>query len=72
MCTVDVGVLGQVWVQSDGDEYPRAFVDFNTKHTCRNFEAVRQWAEERQVPEEPPRDFLEPPKAGDKIYREIP
>lgn len=71
MCSVDIGVLGQVWFQP-GDEKPEAYVDFNTQHKCRNFNAVRQWAEERQIPEDVPGDFLEPPKMGDTIYHEIP
>ncbi|RMZ74940.1 hypothetical protein DV737_g5605, partial [Chaetothyriales sp. CBS 132003] len=64
MCTVDVGVLGQVWWNRTG---PEAYVDFNTKHTCRNFEAIRGWAEKHQLPEDVPDDFLEPPKAGDTV-----
>jgi hypothetical protein len=72
MCTVDIGVLGQVWWQSADAEYPEAYVDFNTQHTCRNFDAIRQWAEARQVPEEPPEDFLAPPETGDRIFSELP
>ncbi|GAB7359607.1 hypothetical protein MBLNU230_g6791t1 [Neophaeotheca triangularis] len=72
MCTIDIGVLGQVWYQPESSETPQAFVDFNTRHTCRNFEDVRRWAEERQMPEDVPNDFLEPPKEGDTIYSSIP
>lgn len=72
MCTVDIGVLGQVWYQPESSEAPQAFVDFNTRHTCRNFEDVRRWAEERQMPVEVPGDFLEPPKEGDRVYSEVP
>ncbi|KAF8861399.1 hypothetical protein BDZ45DRAFT_687739 [Acephala macrosclerotiorum] len=68
MCTVDVGVLGQVWVHKDE---PEAFTDFNTRHMCRNFEVVRKWAEERQMPESVPEDFLKPPEMGD-VFEEIP
>ncbi|KAE8454357.1 hypothetical protein EG329_005282 [Mollisiaceae sp. DMI_Dod_QoI] len=64
MCTVDVGVLGQVWVNRDA---PEAFTDFNTRHMCRDFERVRRWAEERQMPETVPEDFLQPPKLGDVL-----
>ncbi|CAK1355972.1 hypothetical protein CB0940_00363 [Cercospora beticola] len=64
MCQVDVGVLGQVWWQPKDTPVPEPFVDFNTKHVCRNFEAVRQWAEERQMPIETPDDFLAPPEPG--------
>jgi len=69
MCGVDVGMLGQVWWDPKA---PKSFVDFNTKHVCRNFDEIRQWAEERQLPEKAPADFLEPPKEGDLIYDTIP
>jgi hypothetical protein len=46
MCNVDTSVLGQVWV--DPDE-PMAFPVFNTKHVCKNFDQVREWAEKLQV-----------------------
>ncbi|KFY81332.1 hypothetical protein V500_11540 [Pseudogymnoascus sp. VKM F-4518 (FW-2643)] len=69
MCSVDVGVLGQVWTFR---EDPNAFVDFNTEHKCRDYEAVRKWAEERQLPEVVPPDFLMPPGADDVVYEEIP
>lgn len=69
MCTVDVGMLGQVWWDP---QKPKSFVDFNTKHVCRNFEEIRKWAEERQLPEKVPNDFLEPPKDGDVIYGSVP
>ncbi|KAL4779836.1 hypothetical protein BJX76DRAFT_351455 [Aspergillus varians] len=69
MCTIDVGVLGQVWVHPDR---PSAFVDFNTEHQCRNFEDIRAWAERNQLPADTPRDFLQPPRVGDRVYSEIP
>lgn len=69
MCSVDIGVLGQVWVHP---ENPEPFVDFNTQHKCRNFEAIRQWAERNQLPETVPQDFLQPPKIEDRVYNEIP
>nr|OQO25425.1 hypothetical protein B0A51_06508 [Rachicladosporium sp. CCFEE 5018] len=72
MCTVDIGLLGQVWYQPPDKRYPEAFVDFNTKHTCRNFDEVREWARVRQVPEEPPRDYLATPEEGQRIWNEIP
>ncbi|KAK7539774.1 tat pathway signal sequence [Phyllosticta citribraziliensis] len=71
MCNVDIGVLGQVWVQFDDDD-PFAYVDFNTKHTCRNFDQVREWAKEHQVPENVPDDFIQPPIDGDTIFDEMP
>lgn len=70
MCTIDVGVLGQIWYNAT---MPTPFVDFNTKHKCRDFDAIRQWAEERQAtPPGGQNDWLEPPKAGDRIYDGIP
>lgn len=70
MCTVDTGVLGQVWVFPDE---PTPFVDFNTKHKCKNFDAIRQWAEDNQLPEQPPPNFIQQiPKEGEKVYKEIP
>jgi hypothetical protein len=73
MCTVDVGVLGQVWYQPEG-KTPEAFVDFNTVHKCRNFDAIRDWAEKHQLPDvnDIPVDFLEEPKEGDRIWHEVP
>ncbi|GCB21438.1 naringenin,2-oxoglutarate 3-dioxygenase [Aspergillus awamori] len=65
MCTVDVGVLGQVWVHPD---HPEPFVDFNTEHKCRNFEEIRDWAQRNQLPETVPNDFLQPPKIGDRVF----
>ncbi|KAG9571559.1 hypothetical protein KCU79_g1, partial [Aureobasidium melanogenum] len=70
MCTVDIGVLGQVWWQSNTMAYPEAYVDFNTRHICRNFEDIRIWAENHQVPAEPLPDFLEPPGPNDRTGRE--
>lgn len=46
MCNVDTGVLGQVWIDP---EEPTAFPDFRTKHTCKNYEDIREWAERLQV-----------------------
>ena len=69
MCTVDTGVLGQVWWNP---KWPEAYVDFNTRHKCKNFDAIRRWAEERQLPKDVPEDFLQPPKEGDTVYEHIP
>ena len=69
MCTVDVGIFGQVWLFP---ENPEPFVDFNTQHRCRNYEDIQQWAEKNQLPKDVPPDFLEPPKAGDRVYTETP
>jgi len=75
MCVPDIGVLGQVWYQPESEPHPIPFVDFNTKHRCRDFEAVRAWAERHQVPPESEVDmaaFYEMPKEGDTVYPEIP
>lgn len=69
MCTVDVGIFGQVWLFP---EHPEPFVDFNTQHRCRNYEDIQQWAKQNQLPKDVPPDFLEPPKAGDRVYTETP
>ncbi|KAL0254457.1 hypothetical protein SLS55_009932 [Diplodia seriata] len=71
MCTVDTGVLGQVWFKPS-DAPLEAFVDFNTRHKCRDFDAVRDWAATRQIPAAVPRDFLQPPAPGDTVYTSIP
>ncbi|KAL4758356.1 oxidase ustYa family protein [Aspergillus foveolatus] len=76
MCTIDVGVLGQVWVHPN---HPSPFVDFNTEHVCRNFEDIREWAERNQLPlpahghgaDGAPADFLVPPQK-DKVMSEVP
>jgi hypothetical protein len=75
MCNPDVGVLGQVWWQPGNESHPQAFVDFNTKHRCRDYEAVRAWAEAHQLPPEEEVDmskFYKVPEPGDTILPEIP
>ncbi|KAJ5587751.1 uncharacterized protein N7459_003516 [Penicillium hispanicum] len=69
MCSVDTGVLGQIWIYP---ENPEPYVDFNTRHRCKNFDAIRSWAEANQMPERPPDDFLQPPSPNDRIYKEMP
>lgn len=46
MCNVETGVLGQVWYNPDK---PAAFPEFTTSHRCKNYDAVRQWAQDHQV-----------------------
>ena len=67
MCTVDTGVLGQVWWDP---EEPHAFTDFNTRHVCKNYDEIRAWAEVRQLPLDVPEDFLEPPSGF--VYEDVP
>ncbi|KAJ6036234.1 hypothetical protein N7540_000513 [Penicillium herquei] len=69
MCTIDTGVFGQVWIYP---EDPEPYVDFNTRHRCKNFEKVRRWAEANQLPTNLPNDFLLPPTQDDTIYDEMP
>ncbi|KAK7421541.1 hypothetical protein QQZ08_009886 [Neonectria magnoliae] len=66
MCNVDTGVLGQVWVNPDE---PMAFPDFNTKHMCKNYDDVKEWAGKLQAPpnDEVPDDYLAMPKDGDVL-----
>lgn len=73
MCTVDIGVLGQVWYQPPGSTL-QAFVDFNTVHMCRNFEDIRDWAKQHELPdvEDTPPDYLALPREGDRIYHGVP
>lgn len=68
MCSADTGVLGQVWWNQTN---PQAFVDFNTKHQCKNYEDIRQWAFENQLPKEVPEDFLQPPETA-LVYETMP
>ncbi|KAH7379735.1 tat pathway signal sequence [Cadophora sp. MPI-SDFR-AT-0126] len=68
MCTADVGVLGQVWWNKD---QPAAYPDFNTRHKCRNFEDIRQWAFEHQAPKDVPADYLQMPRIAD-VYETMP
>ena len=69
MCTVDVGVLGQVWWDK---EQPKAYPDFNTKHKCRKFDEIRRWAEKHQAPADVPFDYLMTPISADAIYDSLP
>ncbi|KAF8863024.1 hypothetical protein BDZ45DRAFT_584602 [Acephala macrosclerotiorum] len=68
MCQVDIGVLGQVWWNRDS---PSAYPDFDTRHKCRDFDAVRQWAFEHQAPEEVPDDYLKAPRDED-VFESLP
>ncbi|EZF78262.1 hypothetical protein H105_00656 [Trichophyton soudanense CBS 452.61] len=44
MCTADTSVFGQWWVKGIGP-----FVDFNTKHQCKDYEIIRSWGEKHQI-----------------------
>ena len=64
MCTADYGVLGQWWVKDVGP-----FVDFNTKHKCKNFDDIREWAKRHQVNEDEIRIKF---REGDTVLPSIP
>lgn len=70
MCNVDTAVLGQVWVEK---EKPIAFPDFNTKHVCKNYDAVRKWAKKIQAPphDKLPKGYLKLPNKKD-VYEKTP
>ncbi|KAE9368375.1 hypothetical protein N431DRAFT_347475 [Stipitochalara longipes BDJ] len=70
MCTMDTDVFGSVWVGNRTSA--SLFVDFNTKHVCKNFDDIRSWAEKNQMPELGPEDFWEPPDENTRISRWAP
>ena len=39
-CTADIGLVTAVWVDGYSEPYP----DFSTRHQCRNFDKIRDWA----------------------------
>jgi hypothetical protein len=64
ICTMDIGVFGSVWVGNRSDMH--TFTDFNTKHVCRNFDQIREWARLNQMQGQP-EDFLELPGEDVKV-----
>lgn len=69
MCSPNTALLGQIWWDRKA---PKAFVDFNTEHKCRNYDTIREWAKKRQLPKNVPSDFLQPPQSVEEIYDELP
>jgi hypothetical protein len=45
MCTADIGLVTGLWVEHYGEPYP----DFSTRHQCRNFEKVQEWAKKHEL-----------------------
>ncbi|KUL86572.1 hypothetical protein ZTR_04224 [Talaromyces verruculosus] len=45
MCNTDINLIPTQWVHGRDRPYP----NFNTKHVCRNYEAILQWSIEHQV-----------------------
>ncbi|KAH8882504.1 hypothetical protein GQ53DRAFT_831394 [Thozetella sp. PMI_491] len=62
MCTADLGLVPMVWTGHQG----RTTGDLKRIHTCRNYEAVRQFALENAI-DEPREPGLVKPKPGDYV-----
>jgi Mycotoxin biosynthesis protein UstYa len=45
MCDADTGVITYEWVEGFSDPYP----NFNTRHTCRNYDKLVDWYYDHQV-----------------------
>jgi hypothetical protein len=58
MCTVDIGVFDSVRAHRS---HPYEFVDFNTRYIYMNFEQIKAWVEENQLPEDLLEGFWETP-----------
>ncbi|KAK7954090.1 hypothetical protein PG996_014976 [Apiospora saccharicola] len=65
MCNPDTGVLGQVWYGHP--EGPQAFPDFQSRHKCKNFDDIRDWAVALQAPPH----YIKEPVAEDIIPGEM-
>ncbi|KAF2838637.1 hypothetical protein M501DRAFT_975262 [Patellaria atrata CBS 101060] len=63
MCDADVTIIPYRWVKGHADPYP----NFNTLHSCRNFDSIREWSVRRQIPDLPSRYALHP-LPGEKIW----
>lgn len=63
MCSSDISVTVWQWVDRDGKAEQLGSVP----HTCRNFEAIREWALERRmdVPFDATKDLRADPLAGE-------
>jgi hypothetical protein len=61
MCTADLGLVPQVWVNTTSF---KTFPYFNNAHKCRDFEMVRGWAEDIQIAEGDLAEFHE----GDMLF----
>ncbi|KAE8380419.1 hypothetical protein BDV26DRAFT_290346 [Aspergillus bertholletiae] len=49
MCHADTNLVSANWVAGREKPYP----NFNTKHTCRDFDAIVDWAWDHQIPIKP-------------------
>lgn len=68
MCQPDTSVFGQYWIKSTNE----LFVDFNTKHTCKNFWELKDWAVSHQVDPKKYRVLEVKQRPGDIVLDEIP
>ncbi|ETN46244.1 uncharacterized protein HMPREF1541_00428 [Cyphellophora europaea CBS 101466] len=68
MCQPDTQVFGQYWI-GDTDN---AFVDFNTRHRCKNFWALKDWVTEHQMSEEMAAVAKVVRRPGDIVLEHIP
>ncbi|KAI0889443.1 uncharacterized protein GGS22DRAFT_196960 [Annulohypoxylon maeteangense] len=59
MCTADVGIVPFVWAGTKG----RLTADMDRMHTCRDYEAVRQFVKNNSIPR--PKEGEVKPKPGD-------
>lgn len=56
MCTADTGLTTYVWVEGYQLPYP----DFSTNHQCRDFERIKDWVLENDLPLDV-RSYRKPP-----------
>ncbi|KAI1415627.1 hypothetical protein F5Y13DRAFT_187120 [Hypoxylon sp. FL1857] len=61
MCTADVGIVPFVWAGQTG----RLTADMDRTHTCRDYEAVRQFVKQNSIPR--PTNGEVKPKPGDHV-----
>lgn len=62
MCSSDIGLVGLSWYNLSGKTV--SLPKFDTKHQCRNFDVIREWARSNQVID-PPDDYFRQPEAHD-------
>ncbi|PLB49953.1 hypothetical protein P170DRAFT_435237 [Aspergillus steynii IBT 23096] len=62
LCQADGGVIPFRWVEN----YRRPLPDFSTKHKCRDWQAVLQWAKDRQVTV--PSHYPWKPQSWEKVF----
>ncbi|KAI4870513.1 hypothetical protein F4820DRAFT_403992 [Hypoxylon rubiginosum] len=61
MCTADVGIVPFVWAGKSG----KLTADMDRMHTCRDYEAVRQFVKQNSIPR--PTNGEVKPKPGDHV-----